>query len=927
VRGISETPSGAFRVQKPRYRGADAVDRAQFDTRAEAERWALACDQARSAGNPNPDPGPFRAHAPSPARRTTVDEFAAKVLAARASDLEHNDTAVTYADMWRRHGKEPLGAKWVDEVEVGDVRAVRNGMRDAGHAASYQNTFLAVLRDIFNRSIEQNLRQVNPAKGVSAKEPHNPLKRPDDAEPVPVTLVQAKTIAAAMPAQHRLALWLLLICALRISEAFGLRLRSWDPAALRLNVKAQGGRWFWVGPNRRTRGKDIPKTEASDSWLIVPQAMAAALNDYIEDNHGARPDDSDPGLQHWLDRRLLIGPRTRTPSQETWRQTYDKARDSVGLGRDRLGYTIAPHFLRKSCLTWLDGEAGVTGRALSRWARHKLNKPTDGQASITAAKYILATIEGLQSCADALDRLIADQIGDLAIDGRSSADDLYSVAEAAGALGVGITTVRALLAQGRLWPAGPDAAGAWKDLPGAGPRTVLIPAEAVLSERARRDRDAADETLSASQAAALLRAPIGWVDAALHAGTVPASKTDTGHSWRLTPADVDVLDELWQQHRRPVRGMVSAADAAARLATSRRRVKQLVAEGRLTGHVPEGRCALWIDTASLDQHLALTGKTPHAPGQSADAGANAACVDAAARDGRPPLTTAQAAALMGVSRARVRELVDDGTLHAERDGDGELARLKIDPASAECERDRRLAGGKRRTAPPPDGTVDAETAAAALGRSVQTVLRLAAEGTVPSTRRGARVFLDAAAVADGARARADGVPLRQAAAELGANPVTVAGLARRGALDLALGYRSDRKGAVTRESLDRYLARTGPAPLRTGQVAARLGISHAQVRRLVDAGELGAQRLGKTTFVIAEADVARLERLGPQAVAELSASAPRGWVRGVDAAAALGTTPNALQHQYAAGKIPGTVRSGGLWLDPATVRDRAVGLP
>jgi integrase/recombinase XerD len=276
---------------------------------------------------------------------------------------------------------------------------------------------------------------------------------------------------------------------------------------------------------------------------------------------------------------------------------------------------------------------------------------------------------------------------------------------------------------------------------------------------------------------------------------------DQAHPRAFTPGQapgdgLHVVDQVL------VDGTVSRQEAAERLGLHVTRVRQLVDAGQLTAE-RRGR-GLRVHRASLEPLAQLLERT---------------------------LSTQEAAAVLGVTQARVVQLLDEGVVAGERYG----IKWRVDPTSLA----RYAAPRQRRTAvapaarPPviPEGMVTAEEAATRLGISLDWTYRLLRRGWLLGKRPPGRPWLvERASVEYRLSRREAGLPLppppgtvdvASAAERLAVTAPWVCALLERGEL---AGVYVHGRWRVDARSVERYRARR--AGQRAG-VAFRQRIRHA----------------------------------------------------------------------------------------------------
>lgn len=187
--------------------------------------------------------------------------------------------------------------------------------------------------------------------------------RPGSPDRPVVTLTMCAQMASGMHIVHQLALWLMRILGLRISEAFGPRVRHvvdngpGQPGVL--VIRRQGGKPMQqqdpdTGARSTVDGKDGLKTKASYRVLVVPPALMDLIRIVIQVFHT----DSDGSVR--LDARLLPGLTSRDRSGQAAFRSVLRHRAaalgmSVGEGEEEAAFSCRPHDMRYaviSDLTW-----------------------------------------------------------------------------------------------------------------------------------------------------------------------------------------------------------------------------------------------------------------------------------------------------------------------------------------------------------------------------------------------------------------------------------------------------------------------------------------------------------------------------------------------------------------------------------------------
>lgn len=182
---------------------------------------------------------------------------------------------------------------------------------------------------------------------------------------------------------YLLAFWLTSILGLRRSEAMGLRLADWEPPARRLTVTGQR-----KGSPRK--GRTDPKTDSGIRSLVVPTALASAIDRYIAENHGAAPDrETDPRCwEDWHNSYLLTGIQGGPMNSGSFTAALNAAYKELGLNPETFGRFRPVHHWRKSVGARLqDPKQQLTGPAVAEFLGHEHPNRNDKDVSDVTAKH------------------------------------------------------------------------------------------------------------------------------------------------------------------------------------------------------------------------------------------------------------------------------------------------------------------------------------------------------------------------------------------------------------------------------------------------------------------------------------------------------------------------------------------------------------
>lgn len=181
------------------------------------------------------------------------------------------------------------------------------------------------------------------------------LMRPRREERDCVPMTEVAVIAGRLHIVYQLVLWLLRVCGLRISEAYGIRVGDvlnfgGEGRHGVIAVERQGGRAFLVydenGDVVTTTEKDTLKTEGSVRVLVVPRPLMTLIRLVIEVFH------TDPITGRVdLDARLVPGLRDpRSGGQAGFRSALTKALGAAAEDGD-IESLFRPHDLRAGLIT------------------------------------------------------------------------------------------------------------------------------------------------------------------------------------------------------------------------------------------------------------------------------------------------------------------------------------------------------------------------------------------------------------------------------------------------------------------------------------------------------------------------------------------------------------------------------------------------
>jgi integrase len=305
---------------------------------------------------------------------------------------------------------EQHGSRWVN---LGDLRRATGQELRIGLAKSTSKGLLAVLRSVethaaehlglIDRTYSSGLRAFDP-DAAHAQRP--PVPR-SERNKYRAGMAEVLRVAAHLHPVWQAALWLLRLGGLRVSEAFGLRVRDvrWVDGRMVLDVHEQGGRGFLVldeqGRTRRVRCKDELKNTHSDRTIAVPRLLAELVEEYIELFHvDPATGCADPSAP------LLVGMKGALASQAGLRTALKVAVAAEGLHDD----IAAPHEHRRAVSTDLE-VLGVSKVSRQRYLGHEAG------VEVIERHYTQDQADGVLThpARDALDRMLDGLVDSLAV--------------------------------------------------------------------------------------------------------------------------------------------------------------------------------------------------------------------------------------------------------------------------------------------------------------------------------------------------------------------------------------------------------------------------------------------------------------------------------------------------------------------------------
>lgn len=246
---------------------------------------------------------------------------------------------------WNTHVAPYLGTIRVADLTTSQVNAWHSERKQSGVGDRALSKAYAVLRNVLNCAVNEELRQTNPCKIKGGGSTHS-VERPT------LTPEQVTALAEAVEPRYRALVLVMTYCLLRKGEATALRrsdlhkdLRTgvWT---LTVNRKVQdqpGGGWRY----------GTPKTKAGVRTLIIPQTIVAILeqhlNAYVEPGNNS----------------LVFTSSNGEPAYRSGSDSIRRALKRIGLDKIK-GVAVHTHDLRHTGATWLV-QAGATIPELQKY--------------------------------------------------------------------------------------------------------------------------------------------------------------------------------------------------------------------------------------------------------------------------------------------------------------------------------------------------------------------------------------------------------------------------------------------------------------------------------------------------------------------------------------------------------------------------------
>jgi integrase len=226
-----------------------------------------------------------------PERQATFTELAEWYLRTKEGQISKKWRSTLHG-LFRNHILPSLGARLADEVKLGEVQQLVNQIASAEQSSSLVGKCLTHIRAVFELAVEEDRITKNPAR--KAKLPR--LPKPSERF---LELPECRRLLAVADRRERLILRLFLVCGLRPSELFALRVDDVLPGELRIDQAALPSEGL----------VDRTKTEESSASVPLPPTIEAEIRAWIRDEHLTEllfPSSADTPISHdnYLDRVL-----------------------------------------------------------------------------------------------------------------------------------------------------------------------------------------------------------------------------------------------------------------------------------------------------------------------------------------------------------------------------------------------------------------------------------------------------------------------------------------------------------------------------------------------------------------------------------------------------------------------------------------------
>lgn len=396
----------------------------------DALEWREAAQRAVQEGRPIPEPG---AREPAPRRYELFRDVLEEALEFQYAGAPNPQTIVDVRNATRQVILPALGNMPVGNITTPHVDAVSNELYKR-YKPQGARRHESILRTALEYAHSRGIIDRNPGA--------TPPRRRRRAEPpvhIYVSLEAAHVIAARVPPETAIAVWIQRLCGLRIGEVYGLEDQDVDLEEQIITMTRQGGRKTPTSDERlMTHGL---KHGHRIRRVAIPDQLVDALSEHRSlwvPSTGSGP-----------------SPRFIPPTPRgiwtycTYYTRVSGAAREAGVVDPATGKPARPHDLRRSMITDLD-RAGVDSQDVSRIAGHRVDQSSTSR--VTYTHYVVPRPRELIVQRRAV-RKLEETLREDGLQPISVSDPMKGwtpAAEAAAVLGVSIDTLRKQGGDGRL---------------------------------------------------------------------------------------------------------------------------------------------------------------------------------------------------------------------------------------------------------------------------------------------------------------------------------------------------------------------------------------------------------------------------------------------------------------------------------------------
>ncbi|HEY2265351.1 MAG TPA: site-specific integrase [Streptosporangiaceae bacterium] len=246
----------------------------------------------------------------------------------------------TYQSVLRTHVYPATGDRAIGKIRREDIKALIAAMKRKGLSASRIGTAHLVINAVFTEAVRNKKLSESPCTDIPV---------PDVVHAADVTLPaepQLEALAAGLPEDWALTVWLMYGCGLRIGEALAIRTKCRVKRGTTLRVREQVNPVAELKPLKfRAEGefRDVP----------LPLYVSEAMDKHIA-SHGTTGDGY-----------LFQGRKHKLVIRRTYQEDFERAAGKAGLQPE-----FIPHSLRH-CYASISLAHGIPITEVSRWLGHR----------------------------------------------------------------------------------------------------------------------------------------------------------------------------------------------------------------------------------------------------------------------------------------------------------------------------------------------------------------------------------------------------------------------------------------------------------------------------------------------------------------------------------------------------------------------------